>query len=363
MINKILFAVFIISACFTYAADQQHGIYMQIIKNINGNFDDVSLNVKLAIQNAGFNIIAEREISTPDNVRKDGKDLCDFKGNLIVFTNNDFKKMLTFFGNKYLVGSFLKAGIHQTNDGIQVTITDPETMSRIIFNDLNDDLYNKAVNQTLPFKNKIINALHILNLGTNVKEAKEPRRSTEDLREASRDMFMMVGPMTFFDDEDQFPEIYSQKNDKGVEGLEQLKKMIYKNIESFQPIKEDKEYRWTKNPSEDLKWEVVGETYSPDKKAILFGLTRNRTESVSFYIVGDETDENKCPGLDHLTAYPIEVLLMIEGENIVVHTTRQMFRMDMYFWDAGMAAFMNHMSMPGILDESIYKALFAKEKD
>jgi hypothetical protein len=138
---------------------------------------------------------------------------------------------------------------------------------------------------------------------------------------------------------------------------------MYKNIESFQPTKEDKEYRWTKNPSEDLKWKVVGETYSPDKKAILFGLTRNRTESVSFYIVGDETDKNKCPGLDHLTAYPIEVLLMIEGENIVVHTARQMFRMDMYFWDAGMAAFMNHMSMPGILDESIYKALFVKEKD
>ncbi len=40
-----------------------------------------------------------------------------------------------------------------------------------------------------------------------------------------------------------------------------------------------------------------------------------------------------------------------------------MLRMDMYFWDAGMAAFMDHMSMPGILDESIYRALFAKDKD
>ena len=37
--------------------------------------------------------------------------------------------------------------------------------------------------------------------------------------------------------------------------------------------------------------------------------------------------------------------------------------MDMYFWDAGMAAFMDHMGMPGMLDESIYLALFGKEKD
>ena len=35
-----------------------------------------------------------------------------------------------------------------------------------------------------------------------------------------------------------------------------------------------------------------------------------------------------------------------------------MFRMDMYFWDAGKMAFMNYMQMPGILDESIKKALF-----
>jgi hypothetical protein len=38
-----------------------------------------------------------------------------------------------------------------------------------------------------------------------------------------------------------------------------------------------------------------------------------------------------------------------------------MFRMDMYFWDAGKMAFMNHMSMPGILDESIGSAILGKE--
>jgi hypothetical protein len=96
----------------------------------------------------------------------------------------------------------------------------------------------------------------------------------------------------------------------------------------------------------------------------MFGLTRNRTESESFRIVGDETETNKCPGIDHLTAFPAEVLLMINDDNkLVVQTARQMIRMDMYFWDAGMAAFMDHMGMPGMLDESIYRALFAKDKE
>jgi hypothetical protein len=361
---RLTIAITILLLSFAiYADDVEHGMYMLTVKNAKGDFEKISSSVIKSIESSGFKILAERDVSTPDNVREDGKDLCGYKGKLIVFTSEDYIKMLTSFGNKYLVASFLRIGVHETNEGIQIIIADPETINRIIFNDLNDKNYEQVVKKTLPFKSKIITSIHSLKLETNVEEIRDPKRSTEDLREAARDMFMMVGPMTFFTDEDQFPEIYSQKNDNGIQGIENLKLEMFKNIESFQQTKDDSEYRWTKNPNEDLKWKVVGEVISPDKKAVLFGLTRNRTEAVSFYIVGDETEQNKCPGLDHLTAYPIEVLLMIEDENIVVYTPREMFRMDMYFWDAGMGAFMNHMSMPDILDESIYLALFGKEKD
>jgi len=362
MIKKI-FLMLCIIVFIAIASQTEHGIYMRVVKNINGDYSKVCIDVSQALQSAGFKILADREITTPDRVKEDQKNLCGYKGRLLVFTNDDYVKMLTSFGNKYLTAGFLRVGIHETNEGIQIIIADPETINRIVFNDLNDEKYNQAVNKTIPFKTKIIETIHSLKIGDNIKEVREPKRDTDDLRDASRDMFMMVGPMTFFDDEDQFPEIYSQKNDKGIDGLEQLKQKLFTNIKNFTPNKEDKDYRWTTDPNEDLKWKVVGEVYSPDKKAILFGLTRNRTEGVSFYIVGSETKENSCPGLDHLTAYPIEVLMMIKDDNIVVHTAREMLRMDMYFWDAGMAAFMDHMSMPGILDESIYRALFAKDKE
>ena len=68
-----------------------------------------------------------------------------------------------------------------------------------------------------------------------------------------------------------------------------------------------------------------------------------------------------CPGIDHVSAYPIEVLFIQEEDKINVYTQNEMHRMDMYFWDAGMSAFMDHMSMPGILDESIKKALLGKK--
>jgi hypothetical protein len=362
MRNKIILIILFLTF-FIFAKAEQRGIFMLSMKNIKGDYNQVCDQVKQVIQSNGFNLLADREVATPDITREDGKNLCGYKGKIFIFSSDDYVKMLTSFGNKYLVASFIRIGIYETNDGIQVIIADPETINRIVFNDLDVDPYNKAVNKTLPYKKKIIDALHSLNLGTNVEESREPKRDADDLREASKDMFMMVGDMTFFEDEDQFPVIYFQNNDKGIDGLEKLKQTMYSNIKKFTPVKDDKEYRFTKKPDEDLKWKIVGEVYSPDKKAVLFGLMRNRTEAVSFYIVGKETDQNKCPGIDHLTSYPIEVLTMINEDKITVQTPREMFRMDMFFWDAGMSAFMNHMSMPGILDDSIYRALFGKDKD
>jgi len=361
--KKLLISLFILFlAVNLFPAD--HGIYLLTNKNVQKDFTTVSDAVVNAVKDAGFTVLAVRDISTPDRVREEGEDICGFKGRLILFTNDDYIKMLTSFGDKYLVASFLKIGIYQTDKGININIADPETINRIIFNDMDDEPYQKGVNQTLPFKKKIVDALHSLNLGENVEEAMEPKRETDELRDADRDMFMMVGPMTYFDDEDQFPVVYKEEDVKDAGRLSALKESMFKNIENFKPNEDDKDYRWTQDPTVDLKWQIIGEVHSPDNKAIMFGLTRNRTESESFRIVGDETETNKCPGLDHLTAYPVEVLLMINDDNeLTVQTPREMFRMDMYFWDAGMGAFMDHMQMPGMLDDSIYRALFAKEKE
>jgi len=192
----------------------------------------------------------------------------------------------------------------------------------------------------------------------------EPVRDDEDLFEASRDMFMMVGPMTFFQDEDQFPLIYSQENKNSTKGIQELLGTIKSNIKEFEPLPDDVEYRWTPNPT-DLNWEIIAEVYSEDSTALLLGITRPRTEAVSLRIAGEKRENvgNFCPGIDHCSAYPIEVLLISEENKINVYTPREMFRMDMYFWDAGKMAFMNYMQMPGILDESIKKALFKIVED
>ena len=227
---------------------------------------------------------------------------------------------------------------------------------------MKDAKYKEVVGKSVQFKNNFLDKLNLITAGTKMNETREPIRSAEDLREASKDMFMMVGHMTFFQDIDQFPMIYKQKNTEGKAGLKKLIDKVLTNISKFKPNQEDIDYRWTSSPS-NLNWGIKAKMYSPDSTAYLLGISRKRTEAESFKIVGEETEANKCPGIDHLCAYPVEVLIMMKGDQLVIHTQREMFRMDMYFWDAGMGAFMNHMNMPSMLDDSIDRALLGHISD
>ncbi|NOX17110.1 MAG: hypothetical protein GXO87_02380 [Chlorobi bacterium] len=348
------------------SAASNHGIYLKTNKGISDDISKVATDIKAKLQGTDYKILFSGPVTSPDHIRQDEEDFCGFKAELFVLSNEKYNSMLTSFGSKYLVAGFLRIGIYEDPSGVNVVITDPETINRIVFNDLyendKEDVYNQVIEKTKPFKDELISLLHAAAGGEKVSTPMEPIRDDEDLAESSKDMFMMVGEMTFFNDEDQFPEIYEKKNKEGFDGIKKLRDQFLSNIKYFEPVEDDMEYRWYPEKS-DLLWKVISQIESPKKDAILLGLTRPRTEAESFNIAGSsrEDDSNKCPGIDHVTAYPIEVLLIQEGDEIKVYTQREMFRMDMYFWDAGMSAFMDHMSMPGILDESIKKALLGKE--
>ncbi|MCW8849780.1 MAG: hypothetical protein OQJ81_07360 [Melioribacteraceae bacterium] len=363
-LKLVVFCAVLFSIITLNASD--HGIYLLTNKNINVSIDQASSKIAESFKAAGYDILFNDYLKSPDYVREDSSEHCGFKAKLLVLSKDEYTNFLTSYGSKYLVGSFIKIGIYENENGTNVAITDFETINRIIFNDLyeNDDeeTYNEIIEITKIYKKDFISILHKTIGNKKVEQPMPPIRDDEDLAESSRDMFMMVGPLTLFNDEDQFPVIYSVENKNGYSGLQKLRDEFIKNLKTFEPTEDDIEYRWFPDKS-DLKWRVISEINLKDKNAILLGLTRPRTEAVSFNIAGSsrEEDKNMCPGIDHVGAYPIEVLIIQEEANINVYTQNEMHRMDMYFWDAGMSAFMDHMSMPGILDESIKKALLGKK--
>ena len=89
----------------------------------------------------------------------------------------------------------------------------------------------------------------------------------------------------------------------------------------------------------------------PDFELTVFGITGTPLDTQSFDIVGAGADGSRkklsCPGLAHAGAYPIEVVVAREAATIRTQTVDSMYRMKMYFEDAGKWAFMKNMGMPG----------------
>jgi hypothetical protein len=96
---------------------------------------------------------------------------------------------------------------------------------------------------------------------------------------------------------------------------------------------------------------------SPAPGVSVLGVTGERMEAQSFSIVGRGSDKSRsdfsCPGIDHAAAYPIEIVFTEEGGTVQIHLVESMFRMKMFFEDAGKMKFATNMGMPGSIEDEI----------
>jgi hypothetical protein len=95
----------------------------------------------------------------------------------------------------------------------------------------------------------------------------------------------------------------------------------------------------------------------PEAQTVVLGATGTPMDSQSFSIVGAGDDASregeKCPGIAHAGAYPIEVVVALDAGAVHVRLVDSMYRMKMYFEDAGKWAFMKNMGMPGSIADEI----------
>jgi hypothetical protein len=102
---------------------------------------------------------------------------------------------------------------------------------------------------------------------------------------------------------------------------------------------------------------LVYELELPQYETVIFGSTGTPMDSKSFSIVkagGDDARKNfKCSGLAHAAAYPIEIVVVKEADGVKVRLVNVMYRMKMYFEDAGKMAFMKNMGRPGSIQDEL----------
>lgn len=114
----------------------------------------------------------------------------------------------------------------------------------------------------------------------------------------------------------------------------------------------------------DWEWKMRGVfalEVNPD--LALVGVTGEGMEVKAYRIVGNgnqkDREDLQCAGVDHAPAFPVSLLVERSGDEIRVRLVDEMFRMKMYFEDAGKMAFAKNMGMPGSIEDEIRQKVAA----
>lgn len=303
---------------FTPAFAEKYGVYVKVIENVEGSFEDAITNTEGALEKNGWKVLASNGNAVPEG--------CGFKAHTIVMHSPEYGKQIMTHGPRSSFAAVLRAGIYEDEKGISIAFVNPASLNRTV---LGDGVENKLSVSTMNDLSTILgNAVQGKTVNTQIGEVREKGK---------------VGGMGGGNFPDMIEEIY-KKEDKGDVFQETVKK-VREGIESNQ-----------------TGWALVYSLELDGGNVVVFGVNQKKMEARAFTIAGEKraSKSNACPGIDHTSAFPIEVIVYKEQGVVKVVMLDGMYRMKVYFEDAGMWAFMKNMGMPGEIQSEIIDMCMSK---
>ncbi len=316
--KKILLFVLAVFFALTPAVHaQEYGVYVKAVDKIKGGFDNAIKNTEAALKKNGWQILASYEAAVPGN--------CGFRAYNIVISSPEYAKEILSHGPRSYFAIPLRVELYQDEKGLNSAFVNPASINRTILGDKTEKQLSESTMKKL--SEILASAVH----GDVVN------RQIGELRTEGR-----VGGMGGGDFADM-PEVMYKKDDTpGVfqDVSAKVKEGILANKKG---------------------WKLVY-TLEPAKDIVMFGVNNPATEARAYGIAGEkrESRDYRCPGIDHAAAFPIEVVIYKERGVVKVVTLDEMYRMKLYFEDAGNWAFMKNMRMPGQIKSEIVEISTSK---
>lgn len=308
-----------LAASVSFAAE--YGVYVKVVEKAKGSFDEVSARVDSALKNAGWEVLATYNPGLPEG--------CPFRSRVVVFSSPSYAKSIMANGVKAAFALPLRAGIYEDESGINVAVLNPASINRTMIHETRlDDLSLSTINS-------IVDAISKEVPGTVVK------KQIGELRNKGR-----VGGMGGGDFLDKVEEVYAAQDDSDA---------------AFRKVSESVRRGILENKK---NWKLLYTLDLSAHGALIFGVTEAKMEGRAFRIAGEKrsSDTYRFPGIDHNSAFPIEVIVYKDGGKVRVVLLDEMYRMKVYFEDAGKWAFMKNMRMPGQIQDEIVEMVTANLK-
>ena len=305
-------------------AGESYGVYQFVVRQAEGSIDEISAAINDAAVNSGWIVSGTADSGEPDN--------CGFKSRVMVLYDMKYADIIV--GANVETGPYAaldRINIFQDEEGTHVSVVNPVPLTRTV---LMDD--TKYID---------LSAKHLADLSTMIQSAVKGTASSAQYGEfrtagkIDKTMGVVAGG--------DFNRLIKQKYKVRKGTVMEAGKAIGLGFR-------EKTRTW------GLK--TVYEVHLPAHNVYIVGVSGSPMDTKSFQIVGGGQNEQRkgfeCPGLSHAGAYPLEIVVYTDemGE-IRVAMVDTMYRMKVYFEDAGTTAFMKNMKMPGSIEKEIEKTL------
>lgn len=284
-----------------------------------GGVDGAVAQLRTAIGDAGWKVIADYEAGV--NRKK-----CSYRSHVLIADWPEYARAVQQPDKRGAFAAPLRFVVFEDEGGVHIGAVNPRSLNRTIVAEQGRD------DEFAAFAEKLEAAVHKHIPGTTTQYGQ--------LRERGR-IGKTMGVMAGGPFEGKTEVLVSAPI--GSKSLGGFADEFYSRLE-----KQSSSGDWKMRP-------VFKQVITAD--VVVIGMTSDAMEAKSFDIVGaggsNARGKMRCPGIDHAAAYPVEVVLVRSGNRVDAQIIDEMFRMKMYFEDAGKVAFAKNMGMPGSLEEEI----------
>lgn len=319
MKKLLLFVLAVFFALAPAVHAQEYGVYVKAVDKIQGTFDDAVKNTEEALKKNGWQVLASYEASVPQK--------CGFRAYNIVINSPEYDKEIMSHGPTAAFAIPLRVELYQDEKGLNAAFVNPASINRTVLGDKTD---KKLSESTMKKLSEIL---------ASAVQGEVVNKQIGELRDEGRVGGMGGGDFA------EMPEVMFKKDDApGV--FQDIAAKVKEGI-----------------MSNDKGWKLIY-TLEPAKDVLMYGINNPATEARAYGIAGEkrESKDYRCPGIDHTAAFPIEVVMYKERGVVKVVTLNEMYRMKLYFQDAGNWAFIKNMRMPGQIKDEIVQISTSKLK-
>jgi uncharacterized protein (DUF302 family) len=326
------FALSLLLACVHpgtgHATGAKRTVYVNLADSLAGSFDEATAALRGAFTAAGWEVVAVHDVALDRRA-------CAYRARVIVLDDPRYTREVLAFGARAAFVLPPRLALYEDERGLHLATVDPLCVGRTIVAESGFEG---------PAERLLRELTRIASGAVRGRFAVRPFGQTRERGLIGRTMGVMAGGPFL----EKLDDLHGTPGET-PEDVARVAERVWKGLETPGP-----------------RWGLHG-IYRLDRSAqgvVVIGVSGAAMESKSFAIVGAGSDERRagfrCPGAAHAAAYPIEVVVFREGGQVHVAVVDGMYRMKMFFEDAGKMKFAANMGMPGSIEDELRARVLAE---